>query len=173
MIVGATLIGRQFSLLATSADVDAISRVLADDGDVEFLSAIGTDDLTDLVPLDTLAECPPGWSCYLAPRHLTKSIVVERQSAVKWWVHIEKSSLIEFWRPYYDDSIMRYGRLFYIPWGMTESGWGERDPAFTKWATRVFNRVKKSLTRDKVLRAYAGVDAAQAITSGRLRVGNY
>ncbi|RYE57481.1 MAG: hypothetical protein EOP20_07365 [Hyphomicrobiales bacterium] len=169
---GTALIGRQFSLLATTADMDAIFRLLTDAGDVDFLSSIGTDDLTDLVPLDGLPKRDVT-KCYLAPRHLPKRISVERLSAVKWWIHIEKSCLIECVRPYYDDSIMRYGRLFYIPKEMVNATWCEKDPRFTKWATHVSNRVKRSLTRDPVLLAYVGAEAAAAIASGRLRVGNY
>jgi hypothetical protein len=162
---------KQFSILATDVDLRLLEETLRATGDVDILSDIVTDDLRDLRPLDGL-EIPQSavgktsLFCYLAPRHMPRTIVAERDSPVKVHIDMSKSNLIEFWRPYYDTRVLRQGRLYYR--NRVESI--DRDPAFRRWADEVMTRVRRMLPLQKELGAYVGAHATAEIAAGRLTV---
>src|SRR5688500_10784016 len=109
---------KQFSLLATDVDLQALEQVLRDSGEVEFLSNNPTEDDRDLQPLESL-PIPLAQAgkvslfCSLVPRGVPHRLFLKRLSPVKIDIDDQRSHLIEFWRPFYNGEIVRQGRLYY------------------------------------------------------------
>jgi hypothetical protein len=166
---------KQFSILATDADLIQLRAALYAFGDVDILSDITTDDLKNLRPLDGL-EIPlksvgqVSLFCYLAPRHLPRKIVAERDSSIKVHIDIDTSHLIEFWRPYYDTNVLREGRFYYQNKVLHDGQSIDKDQAFISWADSVMTKVRKMLKLDKQLGAHVGAFAAAEIASGKVSV---
>lgn len=166
---------KQFSILATNADLHLLQDALVAHGDVDILSDIATDDLQDLRPLDVL-EIPvarmghESLFCYLAPRGLPRRVVAERDSPVKVHININESHLIEFWRPYYDTRIFREGRLYLQNKVLRNGALVGKDLAFCRWADGVMTKIRKTLQLNKELGAYVGAHAAEAIASGTVTI---
>ncbi|WP_416762466.1 hypothetical protein ACNI65_08900 [Roseateles sp. So40a] len=163
--------GKQLSILATDVDLQALEDIMREMEDVDILSDVANADLMNLLPLEdlTIPLSQVGKAslfCYLAPRYLARSIVVERDSPVKVHIDLRKSCLIEFWRPFYDGNVMRYGRMYYHKQHRSV----ERDPAFVAWADSVMTRVRRSLKLDKNLGAYVGSDAAKKLAGREVSV---
>jgi hypothetical protein len=171
------IMAKQFSILTTNADLGQLQDVLHALGDIDILSDVTSDDLKDLRPLDDL-EIPlssvgkVSLFCYLAPRHLPRKIVAERDSPVKVHIDVSQSHLIQFWRPYYDTRVFRRGRLYYQNKVAHMGTSVDKDQAFCRWADAVMSKVRKALKLDKELGAYVGAYAAAEIASGRVTVIN-
>lgn len=162
---------KQFSILLTDVDLQALEQSLRNWGDVEMLAHVPTEDDQSLQPLASLAipishaGKVPLW-CYLAPVGQSKTIVVKRLSPVKIGVDIDRSHLIDVMRPYYNGKIVRRGRFYYRNWMFEGGTWIAKDADFCRWADRAFARVKRTLQFDKRLGAYLGKDAAERIAAG-------
>ena len=162
---------KQFSILLTDVDLEALEKILLKSGDVELLSATATEDDRDLRPLPSLPiplsqAGKTSLFCYLAPVGLPKNIFLERLSAVKIIVDDDRSHLIQFWRPYYTGQIIKTGRLWYQNAPFSGGAFVAKDPDFCRWADRVMARVRRSLTYNKG--AYIGTDALSKLASGAI-----
>jgi hypothetical protein len=164
---------KQFSLLATDSDLQALENILRESGEVEILSVNATEDDRNLLPLDSL-PIPLSQAgkvplvCYLAPIGMPKSIFLKRLSPVKISVDVDRSHLIEVMRPFYNGEIVRRGRLYYHNTLLIGGAFVPKDPDFCRWADRVFARVKRDLKYDREQQAYVGNDAAQRLVDGTL-----
>jgi hypothetical protein len=164
---------KQFSLLATDVDLQELEQVLRDSGEVEFLSNNATEDDRDLQPLESLPIPLPqagkvSLFCSLVPLGVPHRLFLKRLSPVKIDVDDQRSHLIDFWRPFYNGTIVRRGRVYYQNTMLIDGSFVPKDPEFCRWADRVFARVKRALKYDKGQQAYLGNDAALRIAAGTL-----
>src|SRR6266853_81801 len=158
---------KQFNLLATDADLHSLEGVLRATGDVDFLSDVAFEDLSNLRPLLSLpipisSAGRVSLFCYLAPRNLPSKILIERESAVKVRIDVDESHLIEFWRPFYDGRVLRPGRLYYQNRVLVGRRFVDKSKAFCSWADSVMFRVRKASKYDRAESAYIGREAAAA-----------
>jgi hypothetical protein len=164
---------RQFSLLATDSDLQALENVLRDSGEVEFLSNNATENDRDLQPLESL-PIPLAQAgkvslfCYLVPRGVPHRLFLRRLSPVKVDVDDQRSHLIDFWRPFYNGNIVRRGRLYYQNTMFIDGAFVPKDPDFCRSADRIFAHVKRTLKFDKGQQAYVGNHAALRMAAGTL-----
>jgi hypothetical protein len=164
---------RQFSLLATDIDLQALEQVLRGSGEVDFLSNNATDDDRDLQLLESL-PIPPTHAgkgplvCWLVPRGVPHSLILKRRSPAKVTVEVDRSHVIEVMRPFYNGEVVRRGRLYYQNMMFIDGAFVPKPPDFCRWADRVFARVKRVLTYDMRQQAYVGSDAALRLAAGTL-----
>jgi hypothetical protein len=149
----------------------SIEEMLRRSGEVHFFSGYLTEDglrpLAELaIPISEAGKVP--LSCFLAPSEEPQNVVIEKLSPVKTIVDIDRSNLLEIWRPFYDGKVIRRGRFYYQDRFFEAGALAPKDPEFCKWADRVLSRVKRTLRYDKTLGAYFGADAEIAIASGRV-----
>jgi hypothetical protein len=168
-------VAKQFSILLTAGDLAQLERVLRESGDVDLLSLEPDSELTDLLPLASLPIPDDRMGktslfCVLAPSRLPRRVTIERDGPVKTHVDLEHSHVIELWRTWHADGLMRRGRLYYCNRMLAGGQVIAKDPSFTKWADGVMGRVKKALSYDKAERAHVGAEAGVLIAEGRVKV---
>jgi hypothetical protein len=102
---------------------------------------------------------------YLARSQDLSQVVTQHVPAQGYWgVDVMRSPVIEFTRCYFDDKILRRGRVYYVD-GFFSPGdaWVEKSEGFKDWAKSVLSTVKKSLKRTGS--DYVGADALNWLES--------
>jgi hypothetical protein len=168
--------GVQFSILLMSEDLDCVERLLIEECEAEIWEApYGSDTLKKAglsLPLSEMGKTALGR--YISPAKLPLKAAISRLSANKTYVDIDRSNLIELWRPYIESCDIRPGRLFYQKRFIEQSHWVEKELPFSKWAERLFRTLKKELHPIELNRNkyFCGESALARLRSGTLRVIN-
>ena len=111
----------------------------------------------------------------MGKRELTVAMSMPEDEASLKWIKLDggtyridtvSSPVIEFTRPFIGDAVMRRGRLFYNSGFYDGPVWNDKALSFLNWAKRIFARSRQLLTRDRVLDAYVGKEAAALRDSG-------
>lgn len=77
-----------------------------------------------------------------------------------WTIDSRRSPVVEFSRCFFDENVLRQGRLFYEDrYFGTNGECVEKDKGFTDWARDLFRTVKKHLKRRADLSGYLGPQA--------------
>jgi hypothetical protein len=77
-----------------------------------------------------------------------------------WTVDLLRSPVVEFIRCFFDETVLRPGRLFYEDGYYGPSGaWLEKSDAFRGWAKALFREIKKNLKWRADLSGYIGPHA--------------
>jgi hypothetical protein len=118
--------------------------------------------------LDSLSHDEQGqtWLFYrlVLPEDLG-AVVMEHVPAQGYWtVDVLKSPVIQFNRCYFDGTILRRGRLYYVD-GFYDINqrWEVKSESFRKWAKAVFAKTKKALKKHET--DYIGTGAASWLAS--------
>lgn len=169
--------GRQVSLLLTNTDLQILDDVLRRPGDTEIYFDMESERRDGLIPAPTLVmdEREVGLvslMCVLSPATSTWTLVVENHSPTKRRVDVAKSDVIDLWRPYCKDGVIRRGRLWFEPRPYVDGDLVDKSIEVVRWADRVLNRVRRGFAYDKPRFSYVGPDAARRISSGELKVVN-
>lgn len=77
------------------------------------------------------------------------SVVTEYVPAQHYWVvDVLRSPVVEFNASYFDDKILRRGRVYYVDGFYGNDGlWVEKATSFRAWAKRVLAATRKALTK--------------------------
>ena len=76
-----------------------------------------------------------------------------------------RSPVVEFNSCYFDDTVLRRGRVYYVDGFHDDKGhWVEKSAGFRTWAKAVLNSVKKTLMKHGS--DYIGLEAAAWVKSG-------
>ena len=138
---------------------------------MRFLSDVPADTDDRLQFLDTLTIAEPGTvplKCYLS--RPAASVYINSFTAKRLRLDIEKSEVIQLWRPYCLGGIIRAGRIFYSPVYHRDGKSIRKSEDFLGWAARTVSAVRNRLMYDRSLLAYVGRDTARRIGTGDLVV---
>jgi hypothetical protein len=168
---------KQFSLVATDADMRDLEHVLLKRGDVTFLSTKAMPGTTELAPLNSIVlpieqVGKQSLFCFLAPRNMPANISVRKISDAKVSVDIGTSHVIDFWRSFYDGRVVKSGRMFYENINPSVDERAIKDPLFCQWADSIMNATKKIFPMHKGLKMHVGADAAKLLEQGRIFVNS-
>lgn len=84
-----------------------------------------------------------------------------------WTVDIRTAPVLEFSRPFYDGTIIRRGRIYFVSSYFDGNGVPIlKDEAFVKWGKRVIRRVRGVLSRQGSF--YIGPEARELLDASRL-----
>lgn len=160
--------GKQFSILATAADLQELDALLQRRSDVvlvDFDKATATS-----TPVPQHATPPAGALNRWIARAPSPLIVSGWRSEDRQVADVsqEESEVIEYWRPSHEGSVIRRGRLYFQ---RRNNDGSARDPELCRWADRVMASVKRTLLYDKGLMTYLGLEAQRQIAGGHVTVG--
>jgi len=86
-----------------------------------------------------------------------------------WTIDVIKSPVIEFNRCFFDGTILRRGRLYYVDgYYNAHQTWEDKADSFQQWAKAVLTRAKKVLKKHKADYIGTGADAWLSSSGGKL-----
>lgn len=99
--------------------------------------------------LDVEEDGKPWLYLYLARPDDLDELVMQHVPAQGYWaLDVIKSPVIEFNRCFFNDQILRRGRVYYVDgfYG-SDKTWVEKSESFRRWARSILSTTKKSLKR--------------------------
>jgi hypothetical protein len=168
--------GHQINYYMTPKDVEALGQRFQDK--VEFTA----------IPWRYQSEVPPRSNSLfvecngvrerglylLHPQHLNQVVSRYIESQSYWTVQGHLSPVVEFDVCFFDNTILRRGRVYYVDRFLdTNHVWVTKSEDFRKWAKTLFSIVKKSLKPLKPgdrYTEYIGEDAAKWVAAGGMLV---
>lgn len=142
--------GRQLNFYATAADIAELEACIRRLEPVAILHARSPNANPRVLPsLNFSEEAAPLLFYYLVLEPELPKIVTEHVPARGYWtVDILRSPAVEFQGCYFDDKILRRGRVYYVDGFYNQNGtWVEKSEKFRHWAGAVLSAVRKSLKK--------------------------
>jgi hypothetical protein len=114
----------------------------------------------------------PWLFAFLVRREDLQSVVTRHVPAQGYWtIDVLKSPVIEFNRCFFDCTVLRRGRLYYVDgYYNANQTWEDKEDGFQQWAKTVLTRTKKVLKKYKGDYIGTGADAWHSSSGGKLVV---
>jgi hypothetical protein len=163
--------GHQVSFFATPTDVSLLEEALQQVGDFLILHSRSATATPRIVEHLNMEESGARWLFLFLVRREDLGHVVMQQVPMQgdWAVDVLCSPVIEFTCSFFDGSILRQGRAFYVEASHDEQGrWVEKSLEFRMWAKGMVAQIKRALPRAG--KQHIGDDAAAWLKSSRGRL---
>jgi hypothetical protein len=143
--------GHQLRVYLTPTDTAELAREISHLEPVAILHSRSPSAKPRIAPSLTLVEDGKPWLFYYLVRESELLDVVTRHIPAQdhWIVDVVKSPVIEFNACYFNNKILRQGRIYYVDgfYG-ADSTWIEKPEAFRLWAAGVLKTTKNVLRRN-------------------------
>jgi hypothetical protein len=154
--------GRQVNFYMLPEDLLEFEQMLRSKEDVYFVEYRLQEPKLKTMETLTVQEMGKSWlTCFLvrvcdAENLLYKYVPVQNY----WHIDDDRSPAVELWRCYFDGSILRRGRLYFLPDFYDDKGQLVKKPEdFIKWANSLLQWVRKKYKRDPETGFYIGPHA--------------
>lgn len=159
--------GHQLNFYALPADMANLERLLRETNDIAILHSRSETEEPRVVESLELRVGDQYWLYFYLVRRAELADVVTRHVPAQgyWTIDDTRSPVIQLTRSFYDDVILRRGRLWYVDGYYGEDRtWVEKSEAFRTWASSVVVRARKLLIKYKT--DYIGAEAKQWVEAG-------
>ena len=165
-----TIMGHQVNFYLDSLDSMALEQALRDLGPLLVLHSLSPGSEPRILESANFQEGARPWLFVLLVRPEDLHAVVTRYVSAQghWTVDVVKSPVIEFDRCFFDGTILRRGRLYYVDGYYDGEAWKEKADAFQQWAKAVLAKAKRVLKKHGS--DYIGTGAAgwASLSGGKL-----
>jgi len=159
--------GHQATLFITPKDTRNIEAVLRDSHEMAILHSYSPTASPRRVDRLDFEENGSPWLFLLLalPEHVEDVQTRHVPAQGHWAIDVLSSPVVEFTRSFFDGTVLRAGRIYYVDGYFDSTGaWVEKSPAFRTWAETTLRRVKRTLKRRG--NAYVGSDASAWLDAG-------
>lgn len=159
--------GRQVNFYMLANDLARFEEWLQSNNEVFFInSRLSTPEIQ---PLQTLAISKMGETplmVYLARKSELSDLVIKVVSNQNYWkIDILRSPAVELMRCYYNENMVRRGRLYFQTGYYDSDGhWIEKPKEFLDWANSLLRWIRNHYQKDPEIDFYVGPSAREWIS---------
>jgi hypothetical protein len=183
------IMGHQVNFFLTPADMSSLVKQLRSLGELLILSGRSHEAAPKIVDdVNYVDRDGNRWGCCLAQPDLLSQVVMRHVPAQHYWsVHESVSPVIELSQCFFDDRILREGRIYYNDgfYGPDDQ-WQNKPAAFRSWAKSIFAKTRRSarapqpmvhwprrraMAREWAWSAHDGVSSGRAVSRRHWRSG--
>jgi hypothetical protein len=163
--------GHQINFYLDPMDMVALEQTIRTLGPLLVLHSRSPVPEPRILDSVSIEENGQPWLFVHLVRHEDLQAVVTRHVPAQgyWTIDVVKSPVIEFNRCFFDCTILRRGRLYYVD-GYYDANqvWEDKPQSFQQWAKAVLAKAKKSLRKHKTDYIGKGAEAWLSSSSGKL-----